>query len=348
MSPSVRIKDGKLFVDNFVTSNKEIVSYFSEIPVKDRLTKFESVLFAGAVAFRAMSTTEKIDYIEKAFNSFHMNFDKKIDETFGENGKIIKEVFDPNTEGTPLYCLKNEMTKVMEEIREKLGEKRIAEEIIEKTPIKGYKFEDFCEEVFCKIIKMQDGDELERTTDKIGLIERSKKGDFVIKLGRIKSKIVIETKDIGEIYLPEIHNSLEESMKNRDAIYGVFIVRNISSLPKDVGWFKEYYGNQLVCATGTKENEEFIAEEMIRIAFSWAKAKLLIKKGIQVKTDIIPTLREILPRIQDSLKSFRIIKAQCTSLENATKKIRNTSEEIQTEIERHLSDIENEINNLTA
>lgn len=345
MSCKVDIKGNRLIVEQFETSNKEIVSYFSDIPKALRSERFETVLLAGAVAFRTMGTTEKIDYIEKAFNNFHKEFDDKINDTFGENGKIIKDVFDPNIEGTPLCCLKNEMVKVMEEIREKLGDRRIEKEFIERTPIKGYNFEDFCEQVFSDIVKMQDGDELERTTDKNGLIERSKKGDFVIKIGKTNTKIVFETKDVGAIHLPEIHRSLEESIKNRDSSYGVFIIRNVLSLPKSVGWFKEYYGNHLVCALGTKDNEEFIAAEMLHVAFSWAKSRLMAKEGIEVKTDIIPFVREKMPQIQDSLNNFRTIRAQCTSLEKATKKIRNTSDEIESEIKRQLIDVETEINN---
>ena len=344
MSCDIKIEDDKLIVDHFETTNKEIVSYFSEMPEEERSAKFESMLLAATVVFKTIGTTEKIEYIEKAFDNFHKCFDDKIDEMFGEDGKIVKEVFDPRREGTPLCDLKNEIKEVMKEIRDKLEGKKIEDEMREKTTLKGFSFEEVCEQILSDIIKMQEGDELHRTSMESGLLEHSKKGDFVISLGqKPDAKIVLEIKDVGTMSLPEIHRTLDESIENRGAKYGIVVFRFVESLPGGVGWFKEYYGKHLICALGTRQHEEFLAPEMLRVAFGWAKMRLLSGREAGETVDVIPVIREKMQKIKDSLKNFSNIRTQCTNLEKATGKIRSASDEIESEISSQLSDIEREI-----
>jgi hypothetical protein len=349
MTCQIDVKNDTLFVNNFETANKEIVSYFSGIPEPERVAKFESMLLAGTVAFKSIGTTEKIDYIEKCFNSFHQCFDDKIDETFGQDGKIIKEVFDPNREGTPLYYLKNEITQLMKDIKRELEGKKKEEEILDKTTYKGYDFENFCENVLSDIIHNQtDGDELERTTDKPGNIKMSKKGDFVIRLGKIKSNIVLETKYVGTITIPEIQRTLKESMENRDAKYGIFVIKKVESLPKSVGFFKEFNDNQLVIALGTGDGEDLIAKELLLVAFSWAKAKLIGSEVIPGEKDIIPMVREKINKIQQSLDKFRNIKVQCTNLQTATESIRTLTNNIKDDIGKEIQEMETEIKKIVS
>jgi hypothetical protein len=345
MPGSIEIKNGKLYVDHFEIDNKEIVSYFSEIPEEERSSQFESMLLAGTVTFKSIGTTERIDYIEKCFNKFHKCFDDKIDATFGEDGRIVKDVFDSNKEGTPLYLLKKDIKDLMKEIRDKLEGKKIEYELKEKTTLKGYSFEDVCEQILDDIIRMQEGDELQRTTDENGLLERSKKGDFVITLGqKPDAKIALEIKDVGAMSLPEIHRTLTESIENRGAKYGIAVFRYVESLPNSVGWFKEFYGNHLICAIGTKQHEEVLAPEMLRVAFCWAKMKVLSGKETMEKIDITPILLEKIQKIQDSLKNFSNIRTQCTNLDKATEKIRSLADEIEEDIISQISDMEREMN----
>jgi hypothetical protein len=344
MSGKIVVENDTLYVDGFETQNKEIVSYFAEIPEDERAAKFESMLLASTVVFKSIGTTEKIDYIEKAFDAFHKEFDDKIDEMFGEDGKIIKDVFDPRREGTPLCVLKNDIKEVMKEIRDKLEGKKVEEELKEKTTLKGFSFEEVCEQILSDIVKMQQGDELHRTTDEYGLLERSKKGDFVITLGqKSDAKIVLEIKDVGTMSLPDIHRTLDESIENRGAKYGIAVFRFVESLPGSVGWFKEYYGKHLICALGTQTHEEFLAPEMLRVAFGWAKMKLLAGQDVGEAIDVIPVIREKMQKIKDSLKNFSNIRTQCSNLEKATGKIRSISDEIEMEINSQLKEMESEI-----
>ena len=122
MSSSSKIKDilinkEKLVVNEFQTIDKDIVRNFDAINEQEiRKDRFEKVLKIGVIAIKTTDIVNKDDYIEKEFKNLNNNFSNALDSTiqelknhFGEDGKVIRELFDPNKEGTPLYNLKNEI-----------------------------------------------------------------------------------------------------------------------------------------------------------------------------------------------------------------------------------------------
>lgn len=341
----ISVDDNRVYITDFSTTNKDIINYFKDIPEDERAVHLESMILAGVTTFKTIGTTEKIDYIEKSFNNFHRCFDEKIEETFGENGAIIKEIFNPDREGTPLYRLKTDLKELMKEIREKLEAKKATEEALQNTTFKGFSFEDVCEELLANITKFQQSDILEKTADNPGLLAPSKKGDFVITLGeQPDSRIVFEIKDVGTMSIPEIHRQLEESMQNRGAQYGVMVFRFVESLPQSVGWFKEYYGNQLVIALGTSEHDDFLAQELLQIGYMWAKTKLKQKETEGTTVNIVPIVQETMKKITDTLKKFSTIRTNCTNLENTIGNIRGLIDNIEQEINDQFIDLQNEIN----
>ena len=358
MDGSVHIEHDALTITDFTITNEEIVDYFKEIPEEKRSTHLEAMILAGVTTFKTIGTTDKIDYIEKSFNKFHNNFDKKIektlgekgvfsdkiDETFGENGSLIKEVFNPNREGTPLYQLKAELKEMMKNIWETLEKKEGGEEALSNTTFKGFSFEDVCEQLLSDIVKHQDGDYVEKTTDHPGLLAPSKKGDFVIGLGdQPDTKIVFEIKDVGTMSVPEIQRQLDESIENRGADYGVIVFRFVESLPQCVGWFKEYYGNKLVIALGTQDHEEFLAKELMQIAYIWAKNKVKQQETQVATVNLIPIVQEKMKKITDILKKFSIMRSRCTNLDNTVSEIRGLIDTMEQELTDQLTELHNEV-----
>jgi hypothetical protein len=345
---TITIDQNQLNINMFSTQNEDIIRYFSEIPDEQHCVYLESMILAGVTVFKTVGTTEKVDYIERAFSNLHHCFDGKIDETFGENGSIIKEVFNPDREGTPLYRFKTDINEVLKEIRDKLEAKKTTEDALANTTFKGFGFEDVCEHILETIVRNQQSDILEKTAENPGLLAPSKKGDFVITLGEQPDlKIVFETKDVGTMSIPEIHRQLEESMQNRSAQYGIIVFRFIESVPNSVGWFKEYYGNQLVIALGTREHEEFLASELLHVAYMWAKTKLLQKEARGGTVNIIPIVQEKMKKITDTLKKFSTLRTNCTNLENTVGNIRGLIDTIEQEISDQLLELEKEIGRST-
>src|SRR2546428_621095 len=129
----ITIEKDKLVVKEFETYDKDIISYFEDIEPDEQVERFENALKVGVVAVKTVSLAENVDYVEKRFQNLNHDFsdtldttikemDKKYEEVFGEkgkfgeiikqhfgeDGKIIKELFDPNKQGTPLNNLLNQ------------------------------------------------------------------------------------------------------------------------------------------------------------------------------------------------------------------------------------------------
>jgi hypothetical protein len=350
---NIRVEREELIVESFRTNDREVVSYFKEKRREELPRTLEWVLKAGTIAVQSVEVTERIDYIQKEFNEldkrFTGNLDKKVQELdsrfedifgekgkiaeimeshFGENGKIVKEIFNPTKEGTPLYVLVQEFRRELSDLRLKLGIKEELDEVKSRTPLKGYDFEAICEQQLNELAKVN-GDEVERTTDKVGVVPRSKKGDYVVAVaGSGGRKIVFEIKDVSKISLAQIHESLEESLKNRGCLYGVFVIKNVEALPQSVGWFNEYAGNQLVCALTTQESEQLTNPEILHIAYRWAKARLFLNVSTSERLDAT-RVRELVEELENELQKFRTIKTQCTTIEKSAKEIRSISDDLQ-------------------
>lgn len=367
MKRNIVIEKGKLLVKKFETSDREIVDYFEGIEPDACEERFETALKTGVTALKTVGITEKIDYIEKKFDGLNAKFSDSLDTTideldakyeeifgekgkfaeiikshFGEDGKIIKELFDPSREGSPLNILRNEMRSEISGLKTLLQLEEQKGEIEQKTPLKGARFEDACEEVLNAITRMH-GDKLERTTDIVGKIRASKKGDFVVELKENAKKVVYEVKDLGKKdsgkqTLPAILRSIEDAMTNRDASYGVFLVKNVEALPQSVGWFNEYDGNKLVCALGSETGDEKLHGEILLISYKWAKAKVMLQALREQQIDA-EFIQNKITKIQQKLSELTNIKTNCTNIETASDKIRKIVQSLQDEIGTELSEI---------
>lgn len=348
----IRLDNDKIIINGLTIDEPEIVSYFQNLSESENLEQsLEKLLKIGIVVSKSTNTAENVSYVEKAFENLNSNFthkletafgnDGKFSETlknhFGENGIIIKELFNPNKEGSPLQLLKQDLNERLREIGEKLGINAAVEEEKEKGTQKGFDFEDWCEQKL-ELIAQIHSDKLERTGKIPGRLAPSLQGDFVITLGDTNKKIVFEMKNKDNINFKEIQNELKGAIENRGADYGIFVAKNKESLPKIVGWFNEYDGNHLVCAVENDDGESVIDGEIIHIAYKWARAKLRLENSKEKKLDPV-FIGEKAEQIQTKIKDMRNIKTQCTSIEKSTKDIRETAEVTEKGIKKDVEEI---------
>lgn len=361
MSAITLLGDGKtVLVEDLEIQNETVYKLLEELDEEDREDAFQRAVLIGCVAMRRMGPAEDLDYIEKEFERFmnkmsadmddmfnvgkegsHLhNLAKKLEGYFDEGG-TVEGMLDCMDEKSPLYKMREEIKKEIVALRDDLVKKKEKEEITEKTPIKGYEFEDLCEDKLSGIAKPF-GDEVINTSKEIGEIEGSKAGDFVVILNeRPDLRIVIETKDKKSVTLPQIHSNLEESMENRNAEYSIFVIKDGDALPKQVGHFNEYPGNQLVTVFGI-ETEGGNDGEMLEIAYKWARNRLLFQKGVATGVDL-SAVGDRLNEIEASMKNFTQMLKQCTNVEKASKKIRDLINRTKDDISDSMDEIWEEI-----
>ena len=169
-------EDG-LYLKDFFITDEDIVSYFQNLSESENLEeKLLNLLKIGITVTKSISTAENVNYIEKAFENLDSDFSRKLNEAFGEkgqfsevikdhfgeDGKLIKEIFNPNREGSPLYILKKELDGNFYEIREKLGINKAVEKEKERGTRKGLDFEEECEKKLQWIARIH-ADKLEVT-----------------------------------------------------------------------------------------------------------------------------------------------------------------------------------------
>lgn len=371
MNSIIQILNENLIVKDFETQDREIVAYFSEISEEQRVERFEKALKVGVVALRTTGTTEKIDYIQKEFADLETRFknelqrakteldiyfgdrgkiDNLVRDRFGEGGMVVKNIsgiFDPYKEGSPIYNLRNlleDKIKKVDEVLKEFKTRKEVEAVIQKSTQKGYSFEDECERILSEVVKLQsDGDQLENTTKKEGKIKDCDKGDFVVTLGkRMDKRFTFEVKDVQTISLQSILDALDIAMENRSSTYGIFVVKNVSALPKSVGWFSEYGGNKLVCALSSELDNGQIHDEILQIAYKWCKTKLLLEIAEAEGLDITK-IQERLTNLKGIFVNLRSIRTQCTNIDSAVESLRQESDSIENTIKEQLEAIEKEL-----
>jgi len=355
-------EDGKTILINDVQVEDENVYHFlSGIDESSRIDGLVSAIRIGAIGLRRMAVGEEVDYVQKEFGDMVHKFDRMFDPNvktshlgklstlmgeYFDKGGTLENLFDPTSEDSPLCKLKKELQDELKDLGDLIKGKKVEDELVQITTLKGYIFEDACEAILSDFVAMQMGDELERKTSEFGEITGSPAGDFVITLRDMPdTKIVLETKDWGSVAQPKIIEELERAMTNRAAKYGIFVSKYKEALPKKIGWFNEFRGNMLICALGSKDADTFFPQ-ILNIAYQWAKLKLT--KEISPEEQALQTIGEGIKEIADKLDTFSQIKRQCTNVDSATQIIRNLSDELSISIQRQIEKIKQAIAHVTT
>jgi len=358
MNERIRLEeDGKtVLIKDVQVQDENLYHFLERVDGDRRIDRLVSAIRVGVVGLKRMAVGEELDYIEKGFNSLVTRFERMFDpeiktsyfgrlssllEEYFDRGGTVENLFDPRVDDSSLGKLRKGLQEEFEKLRDIIKGKEAKEEVIEITRLKGYEFEDACEEILSVFVSKHMGDELERKTNEIGEITGSFAGDFVITLRDIPDKkIVLETKDRDSITQPSIIENLEKAITNRGAKYGIYVSKYKEALPKKIGWFNEFRGNMLVCALGSEEADTFFPE-VLNIAYQWAK--LRITKEITIEEKAFETLAEGIREIERGLDIFSQIQRQCTNVDSATLEIRQLSDNLRNSIEEQISKIKKAI-----
>jgi hypothetical protein len=352
----VRLDDGtgELQITNFTTSDPDVTSCFSDIEPREREQKLETALRVGVLALRSSETVEDVDYVEKRFNELQQTFNEQIDtllgedgtvpcyvdDHFGEDGKLVQEVFDPSDGETPIGRLKETINREIQQLRTDLEVANKEDEMAESTRLKGEQFEADLYDLLADIASTV-GDKIEQTGEQPGLLGDSKKGDFVIDLNSVPGKIAVEAKDTYYAQ-PEIESEMEEAIKNRRASYGLFVARSIENVPNHVGWFNEYNKNQLVVVLSDGEDEA-LADEILQIGYKWARMRALEQEALHSDEFDANAIREEIDAAERALKSFQTIKRKSTTIQNTAEEISEEADGIKADLEGRLEAIADEL-----
>ena len=326
----VDVSNNTLHIDGFRTSADDIVSYFSRLPdSEDKEGKLEHVLRLGVLMEESAGPAISIKHVEDEFGRLAEEMARNIDRTLGPKGEFyrrlegyfgeggtIKEILDPSNKDTPLYKLQNTLQTNIDAIGDKIMEMKGRAEEAKKGTQKGTKFEDRCE-LHLREIARPYSDVVERFGTESGELKSNKKGDFVVTVNGSHEKIVVEMKDVQNMSLPEIKEYLDDSMVNRDAVYGVMVFKSRTG-PKEVGRFNEFDGDKLVCALSETDDDE---ESMwvLEMAYRWARIRATTaNKTFEIDSVAIT---DGISKISESIQTIGNLKTQCKNINKSTDRI---------------------------
>jgi hypothetical protein len=259
--------------------------------------------------------------------------ESKRDSAIGRIGSMLERYFDgdasklavlldPTRLHSPMHQFRQEMTEGFRSLEERLvaieaaAAARGAERA--RSTAKGGDFEDLLEAMLADLARGA-GDLLDRTGTDTGSVMKSKKGDFVLTLdARIARgcdvKVVVEAKD-RPMSMRAIREELREAKENRGAAVAV-VVFSQAHAPSGIAPF-HLVGDDVYCVIDPDDPQPATLEAAIRLARLLALASL-VEHEVEMDAAAIGAA---LTAIREQVEVIRTLKAQLTSISNATKAV---------------------------
>jgi len=255
---------------------------------------------------------------------FEDYFDKK-------SGKI-SDLLSPFEEGSPIKKLKDEISNQIQELRKELIQEKAEKEIIEKTTLKGGKFEDVVREAVEDICSEYE-DSVIPTGEMTG--KTGKTGDIVIDMdGDENKRIVIECKDSSSYSYKKTVDEIHDAINNRKANFGIFLFKSQSQIPSALKPMK------------VSKNYLVTSFEELGLYFAIRIARLIVERNIENKQEDMPIMeiqKEIVS-LMDKLTDFKNIHMKLTQIDNASNYIRKNTDRLRNDIESGLNSIRDLLN----
>ena len=273
-------------------------------------------------------------------------FVDRLDDELGEDGERIQAALDPDTDGTPIQRLRNQLREDISQLRDKIEEVTTEEETREemrgRTRLKGDDFEDTVEELLSDLV-YGTSHSLEYTGETTGEMANEKVGDFVLTLDETDQRIVVEAKSDKGYNQPDIQEELDRAIENRDADYGIIVFECEEYVPDKVGYFHEFETDRLTVALSEEEEEGELEPGFLRIAFNWAKTRAVQNYASTESETDLEVVQTNVGQVEDKIGQFSAIRSKTTSIKKTANGIDEELEEIETEIKERLTAIRTEL-----
>ena len=281
--------------------------------------------------------------------------ESKRDSAIGRIGSMLERYFDgdasklavlldPTRLNSPLHQFRQEMTAGFRSIEERLvaieaaAAARGAERA--RSAAKGGDFETLLEGMLGDLARGA-GDLLDRTGTEAGSVLKSKKGDFVLTLDTRLARgsdvrVVIEAKD-RPMSMRAMRDELRDAKENRGAVVAV-VVFTPAHAPSGVAPFA-LVGDDVYCVVDPEAPDQATLEAAIRLARLLALATL-VEHEAEVDAAAVGAA---LTAIREQLEVVRSLKAQLTSISNATKAVWTGLDTMRSTILARVAEAESEI-----
>jgi hypothetical protein len=246
----------------------------------------------------------------------------RLDELVRQAKSSFEQMFNPNDTTSYAYKLNHQLSQVfgtnghagvfqaalqdalkpvfveLNDLKQKVGERRAAEQIIESSTLKGKPFEERVQEELSRLAGPH-GDDVQNVANGAN---GSRAGDFTVAFAGFGKSVVVEARNRKQTSLPSIKSDLDREMKERAADFAIYVASGPEMLPQHVGEFN-IYGNKIVATADTLH----IAYRLVRVLAATETPEGSVDIG---------SLRSVLAKVRDAARSLRNIKTKATQVEN--------------------------------
>jgi ribosomal 50S subunit-associated protein YjgA (DUF615 family) len=261
----------------------------------------------------------------------------------GDRSKLAL-LLDPTRLGSPLHQFRQEIADGFRGVHERLATieaaSRARAEERARSAAKGGDFEDLLAELLGDIARGS-GDLLDRTSIETGAVLGSKKGDFVLTLDPRLTRgadlrVVLEAKDRA-MSQRAMREELREARQNRCAAVSVAIW-SPAHAPSGIAPFA-LVGEDVHVVVDPEAPDRAYLEAAIRLARVLALGTLDER---EVDLDAAAIARA-LTGVREQLEAIRALKAQLTSVSNATKAVWTGLDQLRTGVLARVAEAEAEL-----
>ncbi len=355
----VNLENDSIILNNITIDDLNTYKILKDIQENKREDFIKKAIVIGTIGLRNLYLTENVDYIEKEFKELLKGLENQskdikfmiektldVDSNSSSLGKMrvlfedyfdkrkgkISDLLSPFEDDSPIKKLKEEIFKKIQELRDDLIKEKTVGEMMEKTTLKGEKFEemviesieDFCSEYEDKVIFV--GENLGKT---------NKIGDIAVDIdGDENKRVIIECKDSSAYSHKKTIDEINDAIENRNAKFGIFLFKSQSQIPSALEPMK-ITNNYIVTSF-----------ENYGLYFSFRVARLFIERGAEANKKEIPLdeIQKEVENLKNKLLDFKNIQTKLTQIDNASDYIRENIDRLKKDIENGLGSIKELLN----
>jgi len=353
-SKSVELKNKGVIINNLTIDDINTYKILKDIKEDKREDFVKKAIVIGTIGLRNLYLTENVDYIEKEFKELMKNLESQSDDikdmieetldiesnssSLGKMRVLFEDYFDkrkgkisdllsPFEDDSPIKKLKDEIFKKIQDLRDELLKEEVKEEMMNKTTLKGGKFEDVVLENVEKFCSPYE-DKVVFVGEKLG--KTNKIGDINIDIdGDDKKRITIECKDSCAYSHKKTVDEINDAIKNRSAKFGIFLFKSQSQIPSALQPIK-ITNNYIVTSF-----------DDYGLYFAFRVARLFVERSTETKQKTIPIekIQKEIEELKRKLLAFNNIQTKLTQIDNASSYIRENIDRIKKDIDEGLASI---------
>jgi len=312
-------KEFKELIKNFESSSKDIKN---DLEKEFRQLLQNSENQSKDIKFMLEKTLD-VDSNSSSLGKMRILFEDYFDKRKGK----ISDLLSPFEDNSPIKKLKDEIFKKIQDLKEEIIKEKSKEEVIEKTTLKGGKFEDVvfeCVEDFCSEYE----DKINLVGEKLG--KKNKIGDITIDInGDENKRIILECKDSDAYSHKKTIDEINDAIDNRSAKFGIFLFKSQSQIPSALSPMK------------ITNNYIITSFDNYGLYFASRVARFFVERGTEAKQKEIPLneIQKIIEGLKAKLLDFKNIQIKLTQIDNASSYIRESIERLKKDIEEGLISI---------